>query len=87
MARVVAPAVPQTRRVSLIGRIVGASSPLQTRDALLGYLFLLPWLIGLIVFFLGPILISFALSFTKYDVITSPAVRRPEELPDRVLRG
>jgi len=45
---------------------------MQTRDAIWGYVFLLPWLVGLLVFFLGPILMSFALSFTKYDVITAP---------------
>jgi multiple sugar transport system permease protein len=72
MARTLAPTASEPRRVSLIGRIVGATSPVQTRDALLGYLFLLPWLVGLIVFFLGPILMSFALSFTKYDVISAP---------------
>jgi multiple sugar transport system permease protein len=72
MARSIAPAASRPQSVSLLGRIVGARSPLQTRDALLGYLFLLPWLVGLIVFFLGPIIMSFALSFTKYDVISPP---------------
>lgn len=72
MAQVVIPAVSQPARVSLLGRIVGAKSPMQIQDALMGYVFLLPWLIGLLVFFLGPILMSFALSFTKYDVISPP---------------
>jgi multiple sugar transport system permease protein len=45
---------------------------MEARDALWGYVFLLPWLIGLVVFWLGPILLSFALSFTEYDVISPP---------------
>ena len=30
----------------------------------------LPWLLGLLIFVLGPILVSLYLSFTKYDVIS-----------------
>lgn len=36
------------------------------------YAFMLPWLIGFFVFTLGPILISLYLSFTNYDLLTSP---------------
>lgn len=57
---------------SLLSRAVGARSPVQTRKALWGYLFALPWIVGLIVFWGGPILTSFYLSFTEYG-ITSPA--------------
>jgi multiple sugar transport system permease protein len=56
----------------LLARIVGVQSMTQARDAVWGYVFLLPWIVGLLVFFLGPILGSFYLSFTEYDVI-SPA--------------
>jgi multiple sugar transport system permease protein len=63
---------PQPRPLPLLTRVVGARSTMQTADAIWGYVFLLPWLVGLIVFFLGPIIMSFALSFTKYDVITPP---------------
>ncbi len=35
-------------------------------------IFLLPWLIGLTLFLLGPILASLLLSFTNYDGINSP---------------
>ena len=45
---------------------------MERRDAVWGYVFLLPWLIGLLVFWLGPILMSLALSFTEYDVISPP---------------
>ncbi|AZS16983.1 carbohydrate ABC transporter permease [Paenibacillus lutimineralis] len=35
-----------------------------------GYLFILPWLLGLIIFTLGPMIFSLILSFSKWDVIT-----------------
>ena len=47
-------------------------APAGASKALWGYLFLLPWLLGLIVFWLGPMLASFYLSFTEYDVICDP---------------
>ncbi|MCC6628371.1 MAG: sugar ABC transporter permease [Chloroflexi bacterium] len=42
------------------------------RKALWGYLFLLPWVLGLIIFWIGPIVASALLSFTEYDVISDP---------------
>jgi multiple sugar transport system permease protein len=47
-------------------------NPNRRREALWGILFALPWIIGLVVFVLGPILVSFYLSFTKYDIIQAP---------------
>lgn len=44
----------------------------QARYALWGYLFVLPWLIGLVVFILGPIIASAYLSLTRYDVLSPP---------------
>jgi len=41
----------------------------QTRWA---FIFLLPWLIGTLIFTLGPMLATLALSFTKYNVIKPP---------------
>lgn len=57
---------------SLLARIVGAQTKLQTREAIEGYLFALPWILGLIIFFGGPILASMALSFTEYDILSVP---------------
>jgi multiple sugar transport system permease protein len=42
------------------------------REALEGYLFLSPWVIGFVLFIGGPILASLLLSFTKYNVIRPP---------------
>lgn len=60
------------RRVPRYAWLVGASSTMQARRALNGYLFLLPWLLGLTIFWIGPILASFYFSFTHYDVISTP---------------
>ncbi|GIP25004.1 spermidine/putrescine ABC transporter permease [Paenibacillus sp. J23TS9] len=35
-----------------------------------GYLFILPWFLGLLIFTLGPMLFSLVLSFSKWDIIT-----------------
>ena len=37
-----------------------------------GYLFLLPWFVGLMVFMAGPTLVSLYLSFTNYDLLDPP---------------
>lgn len=42
------------------------------REALLGYLYISPWLIGFTLLTLGPMLTSLYLSLTEYNVITSP---------------
>jgi multiple sugar transport system permease protein len=43
-----------------------------SRDNKAAYLFLLPWLVGLIVITVGPLLASLYLSFTDYNLIQSP---------------
>jgi multiple sugar transport system permease protein len=42
------------------------------RDNKAAYLFLLPWLIGLFVITIGPLIASLYLSFTEYSLIESP---------------
>jgi len=42
-------------------------------EALVGYLFILPWLLGLFIFTLGPMLVSLYLSFTKYSGFGVPS--------------
>src|SRR5262249_6548039 len=44
----------------------------RRRRILEGYLFLLPWLIGYVVFTAGPVVASFVLSFTSYNLISAP---------------
>lgn len=64
--------VPMGSGLSWVSRAVGARSQVQTRKALWGYLFALPWIVGLIVFWGGPILTSFYLSFTEYGITSPP---------------
>lgn len=52
--------------------LLGARTPGEVREALWGYLFISPWLVGLIVFFGGPILASLALSLFDYSLIRPP---------------
>ncbi len=47
-------------------------SRLALRQNVLGYLWISPWLIGLIVFTLGPMLASLFFSFTTYRIIKAP---------------
>ncbi|MFN8467689.1 MAG: sugar ABC transporter permease [Caldilineaceae bacterium] len=42
------------------------------REAILFYLCISPWLLGFTVFILGPVLSSFGLSFTRWDLLSDP---------------
>ncbi len=44
----------------------------RRKEAISGYLFISPWLIGFIVFFVGPIIASFILSFTQWNIVGAP---------------
>ncbi|NYI04887.1 multiple sugar transport system permease protein [Allostreptomyces psammosilenae] len=50
----------------------GSRSGSTSRDTLAGYLFLSPWCIGMLLLTLGPMLASLYLSFTDYDLFTTP---------------
>ena len=45
---------------------------MQRREAIEGYLWISPWIIGFVVFSLGPIIASAYLSFTKYKIGGTP---------------
>jgi len=49
-----------------------ASSSLRRREAMWGYLFLAPFIAGVIVWQAGPLLLSLYHSFTDYEVLTPP---------------
>jgi len=51
--------------------LVGAQTRTQARRALWGYVFAVPWLLGLAIFVVGPIVASFVFSFTEYDGMTT----------------
>ncbi len=43
---------------------------LTQREVIAFYLFISPWLLGFLLFTLGPMIAAFLLSFTFYDVIS-----------------
>src|SRR6266511_1429297 len=45
---------------------------IRRREALEGYLFILPWFFGFLVFTAGPMLASLGLSFTKWNLLQPP---------------
>ena len=45
---------------------------LKGQEALNFYLFILPWIVGFLIFTIGPIIASFVLSFMEYDMILEP---------------
>lgn len=47
-------------------------TPLEKKENLAGYLFLLPWFVGIVVFSAGPVIASLILSFTNYNLIGIP---------------
>jgi multiple sugar transport system permease protein len=71
-SRGAAAAQAPSRTILLLGKIVGGSTRIQVTRALQAYMYLLPWLIGLTVFWVGPIIASFYFSFSDYDVLAPP---------------
>jgi multiple sugar transport system permease protein len=55
--------------LSTLGR---KKTPGQKKDNLAAYLFLTPWLLGLLLITVGPMLASLYLSFTDYNLIQAP---------------
>jgi multiple sugar transport system permease protein len=58
--------------ITLYLKRYGPTGSSAREEMLWGYVFLSPWLLGFMVFMAGPILVSFFLSFTQYDVIHPP---------------
>lgn len=62
MTTLVSVARPRSRR----------ASPLRRREAITGYVYISPWLIGFLIFSLFPFIASLYLSFTDYAIIKPP---------------
>lgn len=45
---------------------------LRRREALTGYLFISPWILGFLIFTIGPMFASLYYSFTDYDIVSPP---------------
>ncbi len=54
---------------SFFDRLMGTK---RRRDTIEGYIFILPVVLGLLIFTIGPMLASFYISFTKYPILRSP---------------
>ncbi len=50
----------------------GARGSLARREALWGYALIAPWVIGLLIFWVGPLLAAFYFSFTDYPILSAP---------------
>lgn len=50
----------------------GGLAAFFNRDQVAGYVFIMPFIIGLFCFTIIPIIISLILSFTRYDILSSP---------------
>jgi multiple sugar transport system permease protein len=64
--------MPTRRSRTLLMWLAGCETPQQLHYALRGYLYVTPWLLGLILFVGGPIIASLLLSFTSYDILSAP---------------
>ena len=60
--------MPVATRAVTLPRPVSAQRSLRREEVTWAYVFLLPWLIGLTVFIVGPILFSLGLSFFNYTL-------------------
>lgn len=63
--------------ISIQEKVTQPSKPffhmsMRRREAMFGYIFLSPWLVGFVVFLLGPMLASIYLSLTQYKMISPP---------------
>ena len=72
MAIAVPAHVPAQRKRGWFATLIGAESKLQVPEAVWGYILSLPWIIGLVVFLVGPIIASAYFSLTEYDVLSPP---------------
>lgn len=52
--------------------MISPSSPMRRREERDGWLFASPWLLGFLLFTVGPMIASAFFAFTEYDVLTQP---------------
>lgn len=62
----------QSNRAPSVQRRRRARTDLEKRENIAGYLFLLPWFLGMLIITAGPIIASLYLSFTNYNLIGIP---------------
>ncbi|MBC7237222.1 MAG: sugar ABC transporter permease [Chloroflexi bacterium] len=64
----------QSARLGLYGPLsrLFKARPTRVREAVWGVTFISPWILGLIIFTIGPLAASFYWSFTEFDILGSP---------------
>lgn len=73
MSTAITPTAPSTNRQLRFHWLTqNTLKGMARRKALMGYLFLLPTILGILVFIAGPVLASFGLSFFKWSVLRPP---------------
>jgi multiple sugar transport system permease protein len=65
------------RATAPVRRLPGTGRPLgpTAREAVHGYMFIGLWIVGLLLFVLGPMVASFAMSLTSFDLVHPESVR------------
>lgn len=48
------------------------TSGMRRKEAIAGFYFISPWLLGLLIFTAGPVIASLYLGFTEYDLFNPP---------------
>jgi len=62
----------QVGEAAYVSTVRARASGARRREAIAGYLFLMPWALGFAIFVAGPLIASAALSFTAFDVARPP---------------
>jgi multiple sugar transport system permease protein len=47
-------------------------TPRRRREAITGFLFILPWILGFLFFYAGPAILSLFMGFTKWNIVGTP---------------
>jgi multiple sugar transport system permease protein len=68
----------ELRTIAMNARRTGVRVKEKTPDTRAAYLFLAPWIIGILGFTIGPMLASLYLSFTDYNLLKSPLKSPPD---------
>ena len=57
-----------------LGALQPRARALRRQEAIAGYVAILPWLLGFVIFSAGPIVVSFVLMFMRWEVLTPPSL-------------
>ncbi|MBA2518282.1 MAG: sugar ABC transporter permease [Chloroflexia bacterium] len=64
--------INREQSASVSRRRFGARGSLARREAIWGFALISPWVIGLLIFWVGPLLAAFYYSFTEFPILSAP---------------